>query len=107
MNVHMRHLLEGRWTDRMPHSHALIGKRMRYRSRDSDDCIHHRSASSWIKLAYVIDVYPRNHQNMARIVLPRIDKRGRQLVPVDDIRRRATRHDLAKHALGTQVSLPF
>ena len=100
MHVHMRHLLEGRGTNGMPQTHALIGEGPVNGSGDLYQCIHQPSASSWIEVPYVVSVYPRHHQYMSGIVLTRIDEGDGQIILVDDVSRRATRNDLAEDAFG-------
>jgi hypothetical protein len=99
MHVHMRHFLEGSGTNRVPQRHAFVGESPVNGSGDLYRCSHQRSTSLWIKVPYVIDVRPGNHQNMAGIVLTRIDKRDCQVIGVNDVSRRATCDDLAEDAL--------
>jgi len=106
VDVHMRYLLEGRRTDRMPQTHALIGERLIDRSGDLYQSTHQRRADSWTKLPYVVYVRPRHDQYMSGIVLARIDESDSQIILVDDIAGRTTRHDFAEDAFGVQVCLP-
>jgi hypothetical protein len=85
MHVHMRHLLEGRRTNRMPQTHTFIGEGLGHGSRDLDQRVHQPSASARIKLSDVVDMCPRHDQYMPRIVLTRIDKCDGQIILVDDI----------------------
>jgi hypothetical protein len=99
VHVHMRHFLEGCGTNRVPQGHAFVGESPVNRSGDLYRRSHQRSASLWIKVAYVADVRPGDYQYMARIVLTRIDKGDCQVIGVNDVSRRATCHDLAEDAL--------
>src|SRR5580698_2013602 len=98
MHVYVRDLLQGSRTDRVPYAHALTRKSPVDCSGDPDQGIHQPGANGGIKFPYVVDVFSRYHQHMSRVVLARIDKGDRQVVLVDDVPWRATRHDFAKDA---------
>jgi hypothetical protein len=100
MQVHMRHFLEGSGTNRVPQRHAFVGESPVNRSGDLYRRSHQPGASSWIQVPYVVDVRPGDHQYVPGIVLTRIDKGDCQVIGVNDISRRPTRHDLAEDALG-------
>ena len=103
MQVHMRHLLERGRSNRMPQAHALIGEGLSDGSGDSYQCVHQPRASSRVKVAYIVHVFPRHDQYVTRIVLTRIDKGDRQIILVDDVARCTTPHNLAEDAFGTQI----
>jgi hypothetical protein len=87
----------------MPQTHALIGEGLGHGSGDLYQCVHQPRARSWIKVPYVVNVFPRHDQYMSGIVLTRIDKGDGQVILVDDVSRRTTLHDLAEDAFGTQI----
>lgn len=72
MNVYVqvRHFLEGRLTDRMPETQALIGKRAADRASHASHHGHERGAGSVIELAHIPEMPPWNHERVAGVVLP-------------------------------------
>jgi hypothetical protein len=85
MQVHMRDFLEGGGPNGVPHAHALTRKGPINRSGDPDQGVHQLSAGGGIKLSYVVEVFSRYHQDMARVVLARIDEGECQGILVDDV----------------------
>lgn len=100
VNVEMqvRNFLKCGWADRVPEAQALIGKSCRDSASHASYGRHQRRAGDWIRLAHIGKMLARNHQHMPGIELPKVNKGERQLIAVDDTRRRKALLDFTEDA---------
>lgn len=106
MYVHMRNFLVGSRPYRVPQAHTLVGESRANRCADCYQGAHQCRADHRIKLPYVIDVFSRDHQHMAGMVLSRINERDGQVILVDHVPGRSASHDVAKDAFVDHIEDP-
>jgi hypothetical protein len=74
VNVQVGYLLAGALTDGMPDRHPVRSERRLHRQCDAGDRCYQRRFEVTRQLGDVVDVLGRNHQDVPRVKLPRIDQ---------------------------------
>ena len=102
VEVQVRHLLIGGRSDRVPHAHAFVGKRVAHRARHSGHAGHERGGGDLVGVSHVGHVRARHHQHVARMELAQIEECDGQRVAGHDRGRRSRGDDVTEGA-GSRV----